>query len=257
MIRKFNYTGRKKLSKDRVDISIINGKPYKSFSVKLNLKGLKLSDDAKIYIEPYHRSSFMRFYFGTVANELNPESTFLTEIPSTSIVLFRVKIVDETNANGRIVRFADKIRPKNSDETSNSRASILHIDWDQDLDQEIFRITFPQGDFPRLEINRRIENSKELMKNDQIFRALVFPVVVKEVATKIVSTSDEEFEEGDDSWQSIWMRFIKDYLHLNIEIDFKDGNPDDHQYWIEEVVAAFCRKNKFRTKLEHALKGTK
>lgn len=251
MIRKFNYTGRKKLKRQRVDISVADERPYKSFTATLDLKGLGLSDDAKVYIEPYYKSSFMRFHFGTVANPHTPENTILTDIPSTSIIRFRVKVVDETTKLGRIIRVADKIKPKNLEESGN-RMSILHIDWDKDLDQQIFRITFPDNDYPRLEINKRIENAKELVKSDPIFRSLVFPVAVRQVAERIALTW-EEFDEEDSSWQSTWLKFIKDVLHVNVEVEFEENNEDEISHWVEEIVAAFCRKNKFRTKFEQAL----
>lgn len=255
MIRKFNYTGRKKLARDRVTISLADERPYKSFTASLDLKGLGLSNDAKIYIEPYYKSSFMRFPFGTVSEPITPESTILTDIPSTSIIQFRVKVVDETSNLGRIVRVANRIKPKNLEE-SGGRMSILHIDWDQDLGQQIFRVSFPDNDYPRLEINRQIESAKELVKSDPIFRSLVFPVAVRQVAQRIASAwTEKEFEEEDSSWQSTWIRYIKNVLHVNIELEFEDSNNDDElDYWVEEVVAAFCRMNKSRTIFEQAFK---
>lgn len=253
MIRKFNYTGRRKLNRQRIDISVIDDKPHKSFTATLNLEGLGLSDDAKVYIEPYYKSSFMRFPFGTVANHQMPDNTILSDIPSTSIIRFRVKVVDEEKKHGRIIRIADKIKPKSPEETTGSRMSILHIDWDQDLDQQIFRITFPDNDYPRLEVNKRIENAKELVKNDQIFRSLVFPVAVRQVAEKIARTWGV-FDEGDSSWQSTWLKFIKDVLHVNVEVDFDDDDNDDEvNHWVEEIVSSFCRKNKFRKAFEQIL----
>ncbi|MFA4852594.1 MAG: hypothetical protein WC599_08755 [Bacteroidales bacterium] len=251
MIKKFNYTGRKKLSRDRINISVVEDKPHKYFTVSLNLKGLRLPDEAKVYIEPYHKSSVMRFPFGTVANEVKPSNTLLTDIPSTSIVHFRIYVVDESEKLGRILRVAKEIKPKNLEGDTGNRKTILPIDWDKDLEQQIFRITFPNNDYPTLEINSRIENRKELVKTNPIFRSLVFPVALKEIVTKIAADSDE-FDEGDDSWQSTWMKFIREVLHVYIEVDFE--SEEDVNYWIEEVVAAFCRKNRFRNKFEQALK---
>jgi len=256
MIRKFNYTGRRKLNRQRIDIFVVDDRPYKSFTATLDLKGLGLSDDAKVYIEPYYKSSFMRFAFGTIANPDLPENTILSDIPTTSIIRFRVKVVDETKKLGRIIRVADKIKPKNSEAGSGNRMSILPINWSVDLDQQIFRVTFPVNDFPMLEINSKIENRKELVKNDQVFRSLMFPSVIKEIVTKIAMTWDE-FEEEDSSWQSTWLKFIKEVLNVNIDVEFDDGNEDEINHWVEEIVAAFCRKNKFRKNFEQALNRTK
>jgi hypothetical protein len=254
MIRKYNYTGRGKINKNRIQISIIDDKPYKSFNASFDLKDLGLSDQAKIYIEPYYKSSFMRFYFGTISKEKKPDNTSLIDIPSTDIIKFRIKVVDETNKVGRILRIADKIKPKKPGDEGN-RMSILPIDWSKDLDQQIFRVTFPANDFPILEINGRIENRKELLKNDPIFRSLIFPSVIKDIAVKIaITAASDEFEEGDNSWQSTWLIFIKQVLHVNTEIKFdNDDDEDSINEWVEDVVTAFCRINKFRSKFEQAL----
>jgi hypothetical protein len=254
MIRKFNYTGRKRLKRDRVNISVVDDKPFRSFTASVDLAGLGLPDNATVYIEPYHKSSFMRFPFGSVSQEVKPPNTYLSDIPSLVTVRFRVKVVDETKKLGRILRLADKIKPRNLDSTSNHK-SILWIDWDQDLDQEIFRVSF-KTDYPTLEINKKVENGKELLKTDQLFRSLVFPVVMKEVAKEIAGSHDE-FEDGDDSWQSTWLKFIRDVLHVNIDTDFDDKADDELDHWVEEVVASFCRANKFRNKFQQALNNRK
>lgn len=251
MIRRFNYTGRRKLVRQRVAISIIDQPPHKSFNANLNLKGLGLSDEARVYVEPYYKSSFMRFDFGTVGDIQTPGSTALTDIPPTSLIRFRVKIVDETKRLGRIIRVAEMIRPSNSEESGN-RMSILHIDWEQDLDQQIFRVTFHENDYPRLEINRRIDNARDLVKADHIFRSLVFPVAVRQVVEQIFLTSDV-FEVGDSSWQSTWLKFFSDALRVNVEIDFEDPNVEDKSHFIEEVVGSFCRMNKVRTMYQQTI----
>ena len=66
-----------------------------------------------------------------------------------------------------------------------------------------------------------------------------------------------DFEEEDDSWQNIWLKFFNDVLRVNVEVDLKNKDEDEINYWVEEVVAAFCRQNKFRTKFEQALNKTK
>lgn len=252
MIRKFNYTGRKKLNRQRINISIADERPYKSFTATLDLKDLGLPDDAKVYIEPYVNSSVMRFPFGTVTNPIAPTDTLLIDLPSSSQIRFRIYVVDETKKIGRLLRVAKQIKTRDLEGAGN-RMSILHIDWDKDLDQQIFRVIFPDNDYPRLEINKRIENAKELVKSDLIFRSLVFPVAVRQVAERIALTW-EEFEEEDSSWQSTWLKFIKEVLHVNVEVEFgDDSNEDEINHWVEEIVAAFCRKNKFRTKFEQAL----
>jgi hypothetical protein len=251
MIRKFNYTGRKKIKRDRISISLVEDKPYKSFTAAFKLKGLGLADDAVIYIEPYYKSSFMRFSFGTVAKVIPPENTYLTDIPSTNVLQFRVKVVDESGENGKIIAYADNLTP-HKPEANSSRNSILPIDWDHDLNQQLYRVSF-RANGPILEINQRLANRKELMKKDNVFRSLVLPSVLKEICQKIVATN-ELFDREDDSWQNQWLKYINEVLHVDTAEDLgsPEMNDDDISEWLDEVVAAFCNYNKIRSKFEQA-----
>jgi hypothetical protein len=67
MIRKYNYTGRLKISKDRITINQVSKNGIKSFEAKISIGELGFPNNAHVYIEPYFKSSFMRFSFGTVA----------------------------------------------------------------------------------------------------------------------------------------------------------------------------------------------
>lgn len=252
MIRKFNYTGRKKIKQDRINITILDGRPYKSFDASVNLEGLFFPEDARIYIEPYHKSSYMRFDCGTVSNFKLPEDRALTDIPPTTLMRFRIKIVDESQKIGRILSTA-AVGPKGQID-DGTRQSILPIDWDQDLKQEIFRIVFPEGEGPRLEVNRKLENAREVVKTNQAFRSLVFPIVVRRIAEQILQSTDE-FEDGDDSWQSVWLKFFKNTLRANIDNPSKllDDN-EERSIWVDDIVAAFCVRNKVLNRFNSSVK---
>jgi len=69
--RRFNSTGRRRIPRNQVDISLdrisdLNVIPSARAVLKLN--GLDLPADANVAIEAYYRTSSMRFGCGTVSN---------------------------------------------------------------------------------------------------------------------------------------------------------------------------------------------
>ncbi len=94
MIRRFNYTGRIKIPKDRIRISLQKDMNGKSFTAEIDLKGLKIPESAKIYIEPNYKGVYQRFSFGTVGHIQTPENTRLNELPETELVFFDISLVD-------------------------------------------------------------------------------------------------------------------------------------------------------------------
>lgn len=87
MKKRINSTGRRKLLGDDVKITIIQGNkggPAR-FDARFDFSELPDIDrNAKVYVEPYVRSSSMRFDFGVVANPVTPPSTLMTELDRES-----------------------------------------------------------------------------------------------------------------------------------------------------------------------------
>jgi len=245
MIRKFNYTGRKKINQAAIKISV-NDDLIRYFDVSVDITEYNLPDHAKVYIEPYFKSSFMRFCLGTVGKISLPEDRYLIDIPQSEVLLFRVKIVDESKKIGRLLALADRIKPKNLQDSNANKQSILWIDDSRSLGQEIFRLSFDQ-DFPTLEVNKDIKDIRHVLKRDELFFSLVYPSVVREIAKKIIYELSA-FEEGDDSWQSKWLSFIRKTLFVSY---LPDETQEEQEEWINDVVSAFCRKYKIRKKFEN------
>ncbi|MBU0596635.1 hypothetical protein KKA94_00540, partial [Patescibacteria group bacterium] len=67
MKRRFNYTGRGRIPQEKISI-ILNKKEnsVSSFTATIDLSGMGLPPEAKIYIETYHRTEYKSFDFGTV-----------------------------------------------------------------------------------------------------------------------------------------------------------------------------------------------
>jgi hypothetical protein len=68
MRRRLNYTGRVKINRSDVFIAIQKKDELLIFDADLKLDDYGLPADSQIYIEAYRQTVWMRFLFGTVAN---------------------------------------------------------------------------------------------------------------------------------------------------------------------------------------------
>jgi len=237
MIRRYNYTGRRKLlsKKIRIAESIQNGN--KSFELKGDLKEMGFPDDAKIYVEPYFKSSFIRYDFGSIARFQHPDNTNVSELPTTDLLHYRIKIVDTTNKLGLILGFAD-IQGELANNETGGRQAILPVDF-VDLGKRIWTLDF-RITGPVLEINSLIDNIREKVKSDDIFFSLVYPEIIKRVALEVTRT-DGFYEDDLTGWQAEWMRFFTNVL-LQTQVLSSDASDDVVDDWCNDIADAFARK---------------
>ena len=88
MIRKFNYTGRKKIKRSNVRIDLTRddgGRRF--FNIGLQFDDLELPPDAKVYVEAYHRFGYQRYDFGTVGQLVIPADRCLTGFSASASAL--------------------------------------------------------------------------------------------------------------------------------------------------------------------------
>jgi hypothetical protein len=234
MIRKYNYTGRQKIANERIQIRQLTRSGIAAFEAKININDLGFPDYAKIYIEPYFKSSFMRFDFGTVARHIHPENTLLDEIPVTDKILFRVKVVDESSKQGLILGYADELIPTLGD-TIGGKKPLLPVDYN-DLGNKIWKLDF-RDDGPYLSVNKTIDRITELVKNNLQFFSLVYPEIIRQIAQKIISEEDIELDDLT-TWQGQWIQYFKTTLGITYKPD-----EEREDIWCEEIVEAFCRKH--------------
>jgi hypothetical protein len=250
MSRRFNYTGRKRLTRDHFRIRLIEaerGPP--SFSADVMIpQGIKLDPFARIYIEAYVGTSSMRFDFGTIAAVSAPPECVLTDVDANTPVLFRVRVVDEQGSVGRILASANGIRPE-GDAAGKNRKSLLPLRG-IDLGEEIWKLQLDKDAGPTLAVNNRIPGLADRMPSDPILMGAVYPEVVRQIAQQIFSPEggiDEEAEWARD-WRN-WMAQL-----LNREID-----PSEHadfeslEVLANDLAGAFAERNRFALKVVQAL----
>src|SRR5947209_2809588 len=183
MLRRFNYTGRRKIKQEDVPVTLVGTRPLRGFDA--NLSGLAeygFPAEAHIYVEAYEHAAYMRFDFGTIQNIAPPNAAgrLLTEFEGSDVVRFRVKVVDIIH-EAQILGEADGILPLTLQESEQNKLSLLPIRA-EDLGQELWRLDFPDGSLSRpvLIINSNAGNPA-LIARSPAFMSLAWPAILREI----------------------------------------------------------------------------
>ena len=250
MIRKFNYTDRKRILRENVSFQWIeseNGNPA-TFKAKLDFRDLVTDDnlrpDGQIWVEAYSGATVARYHFGTVDGPIEPDDTRLSGFPRGLKPHFRIKVVDPDDPRKRLLAFADKIAPVEKEDIEAGRQSILPVEY-VDLGQQIWNLRMDDSLEPVLQFNELITepvNIRVLAKNAE-FTALVYPAVIREILSRLLLETDEPGMAVDHDWlkygKSLASRPCPDPERYD-----DDRNEDFHRdvrEWIEDVVKDFCR----------------
>jgi hypothetical protein len=235
MLRKLNFTERVKIPRGNVRVVLRrDADGVLLFDPQLSFDGVAAAPTARVFIEAYYRTAFMRFDCGSVADFAPPEDRRLTEIDGTSLVRFRVKVVEN---DFRVVAVADGIVVSAQTPETSGRVPLLPVNFTAELEQQAWRIDFGvEG--PVLELNNRFPSIKEAAKSDAVFFALVYPAAVRQVLMQILLVDRHDAHDDGDEWWNLWLRWAARYAAPLP----KDG--EEAAFWIDDVVAAFCNEQK-------------
>jgi hypothetical protein len=251
---RINSTGRKRIHREHIRIHLKEpegGQPP-TFTADIQLPTeLMLEPSAKVYVEPYVKSSSMRFDFGTVGKINHPENCLLTEIDAGAAVLFRIKVVDETGEVGRILASANGIRPEN-DADGDDRRPLLPV-RKANLAELIWRLEIDKDAGPELIVNSRIPDLIETLKRDVYLQGVIYPEVVRRLVHDIFH-EDNEYDEDTD-WVKDWTEWFKAQLGREIAEEEADDLEAVHSL-ADEIAAAFSSKNRFASNVIAARHAT-
>jgi hypothetical protein len=241
MIKRFNYTERKNISRKefKVVLNIDDGKL--SFDADLSrLDPYNLPTGSLVFIEAYRQTNWMRFDFGQIGNIQPAELRDLSLFDTHEGILFRVKVTDASE--GKLLAEADRIPFILPDEKEIPLEPLLKI-RPQNLGREIFRVDYSDDrNGPILLINNQgvMAGNYRRIGLDPAFISLVYPSVFREVLRRIFIVEDY-FEYSDRSdWRSRWLIFARSFPGAG---DMPNrGESDQFDDWIDKVVEKFCKK---------------
>lgn len=263
MIRKLNYTKRKKIFVKDVSIgtSRESANLYKA-TVSLSLEDYtELPKDAVVVAEAYTRTKVERFEMGKVEDAEDGvllKSHTLRSFTDTEFecVHFRVKIIDRSGKNGRIIAAADRLPRKSNPDSLDNRKSILGVEY-TDLGDRIWELDI-QGSLdsiPYIYVNNNLPNPESFAKNNEMFISLIMPEVVNRVLSHILDVdAEEDFNELDDpdDWRYLWLCYAK---NLNPEELPAKNDEDGIRNYIDDCVKSFCTKHKVLKKTCSIIEG--
>lgn len=245
MIRKFNYTDRKRILREKVSFEWIDGKngAPASFKAVLDLHSVEnLRTDGLVWVEAYSGPTVARYQFGTVEEPVAPADTTLTRFPRGLKPHFRIKIVDPDDPRKRLLAFADKIAPAEREDIESGRQSILPVEY-VDLGQQIWNLRMDESLEPVLQLNSTITEPvgvASLAKTSE-FIALVYPSVIRQILSRLLLESDEPAMSTDHDWIKFGNSLLS-RICPNPE-DYEDNDEDflrTAREWIDDVVGEFC-----------------
>jgi hypothetical protein len=244
MIKRVNFTGRRRIPRAKVDIEVYDGTPRR-FDATINLDGLQLLPEAAVFLEATSRGSTVieRFTFGEVGSIRPPKERLLKEVEGENI-FFTLKVVDLTDR--RLLGIAEHIRPERAGtQTAAGRRGILPVE-PAELGQELWQLQFGEQDVFLL-VNKEVPGLVDRTRTDPVFFAAVYPAVVRTILARAIA-ENVDVEEDGDHWPILWLRFGKN-LHPARENPPKSDDPkEDRDEWIDEVARAFCETHALKDK---------
>ncbi len=235
-VRTLNYTRRKRLVREDLDITVdtsSTGDPV--FEAGLQLGEYGLPSDARVFVEAYRQTHWMRFDFGTVAHLKPPTNRTLLEFDSLDGVLFRVRVTSSEEPHGLLLAEGDRIQFRAREERVKKRTSLLPV-MPSNLGHEICKVSY-ENNRPVLLVNSTIGNWRSLAR-DPVVIALVYPLVLREILTRIVSDQEDWDLDDKNDWRAQWCKFSEKLPGVGSFPEHRDMQED----WIDSVVESFCRR---------------
>lgn len=242
MIRRFNYTKRVKILQKDIVITLTDDNNG-SLSFEANLSKLvsyEFPDECSVFIEAYRQTDWKRFDYGKVGALAASIDRDLSNFGTKDGILFRVKITDEKT--GKIIAEADRIPFVTPDQQENPRLPLLPV-CPKNLGDQIFRVDYT-GPRTILEINIDAISPHQIA-HDPAFIALAYPVIVKEILTRILLIERHFDMTDDDDWMSNWLQFANSFPGVG-EMPLENDTKDMCHEWIDNVVSAFCKRQQVR-----------
>jgi hypothetical protein len=231
-MKRFNYTGRKKILRDDVKIRLqgnFNDKPI--VDVAINFSDYGFPQESSVFLEPQRKTRFMRIELGEVANSVRRNSITLMEFDDAQDIDFRVKVVDASQ--GLLLGIAENIKPYNKDDQlDENQQSILPVS-SVDLSSHGVLWRISQDDQKAvLEIEREL-GSRDQVVRSLMFRAFIWPAAMRQILMRVLSENDWDEELSDPQDLSTrWLLFTRQIGAGMPEKEAADRNEE----WIDNAV---------------------
>ncbi|MRJ45811.1 hypothetical protein KF946_12165 [Idiomarina loihiensis] len=235
MLRKLNFTDRKKIERREAIFSITENGANREFEVLFDLDLKGIPENASLYVEGYHKETRQRYSFGTVATQKPPSNRLLDEIDLSGETLFRVLIIDESGMHGKILASGEGFTAGGS--STGDAKSLLAVEV-KDLGHEVWKLEFNHELEPELYLDRKIPDAINRISDDQLFQSLIIPAAFRQILAFYLWESEDLESEIRDEWMKFAEIFGGKPPHENDDVTEKF-------MWIDEVISGFSEKYRF------------
>lgn len=238
MKQRLNYTGRKRITQDRLEFHISEnseGVPL-LFTRRFELEDMSLSPSGRIFITVDRGLSLEveRIDAGTIGAPKLPDAYPLTRFNAPDGLRVDVDVVEELGEQaGKKLAVAKSIKPKLAidEESPSSRISLLPFVPSEDLGQQLWRLEISDSDPPVVAVNAKLPNWRSLGRSEA-FQVMVLPEVARQIANWLLMNAEGDEAEGEPLHH--WRLFFESLDPLTLE-----GRPDgdDREAWATDRAA--------------------
>jgi hypothetical protein len=244
MKRTFNYTGRQKIDRKDVTVTVREERGSLFFDAELRLADYKFPHSAQVWLEAHRQNLWMQFLWGSVSVLRPPADRKLAEFDVSDGILFRVRVVQpQGQEHHKLLGEADGVQFIKIGEPTDKRRSLI-TPIPEALDQLLWQLDM-ESDPPRLLVNKEAKPSYRDLVKSPYFYSLVYPEVLRRLLTHALIKKEWTEQYDDDDWVSDWMKFSR-----QLGVSWPPPPPDSElecEVWIDEAVSAFARRNQLRT----------
>lgn len=248
MKRTFNYTGRLRIDREDVSVTLREDRGKWLFDADLRLADYKFPRNAEVWLEAHRQNLWMQFPWGTISNLKPATNRYLDEFDVPEGLLFRVRVVQPPGQeHHKLLGEADGIPFVKAGDSDDYRQPLLEP-CPEDLGELLWKLDF-ESEPPKLYINRNAQPTWKELARSPYFFSLVYPEVLRGLLTHVLIGN--EWTEDDDTveWETAWMHFAKG-LGVQWPPPAAADQKEQCTEWIDEAVSAFARRHLFKSKLD-------
>ena len=234
---KINWTNRREIKKGEASFSIdTQSNKTPSFNANFAFAVDAFPPEARVFVEAFYKETRQTFNWGEISNLVPPNNRNIGEIGSVESVKFRVLVIDQ-EIKGLLLGEGDNFVASTGNQEGENRSSIISLKTGTDLGQLAWKLEIDADNLPKLLINKDIPEASHKLKNDPIFRALIYPAVMREILTFYIW---DEIQDGE--YAEKWIQFAGNFTENDVH-----ACRDQHEklYWIEEAVSEFAERRKY------------
>lgn len=238
--RRFNYTGRRRITRDRVNAAVLRGESSPELTAKVDLDGLGFDPSDRVVIEVYLQSVIERLELGDADAPRALVAVPLRRFTEVEGLRCRVKVISTEGPDaGRLSGVADKLRPDGDDEDQQTGRSLLPFVADTGLGQRVWRLD-TSGDTPIVQVNPMGGQWRSIVREPH-FAQLVMPEILERVVRWVAANRVGDEDEGP---VADWTAFFDD-LGADTDALVQTAEDEDIENVADDIVTGFSARYGF------------